>query len=87
MKLLRLLIWHNDVVEVACEGSHKQRRRKGNVEWNVTEGAVLLKQQPEQKNTNWLSPEQKDRPNHTGCVAACVAPSDNSPRDIAGSST
>ena len=53
------VIWHYRVVEVPCEGSRKQRRKKGNVESNVIERAALLEQQPEQKSTNWVSLEQK----------------------------
>jgi len=57
VKLRGLSIWHYRVVEVFCEEPHKQWRRKGNahtrIESNVKESAMLLKQQPEQKDTNW----------------------------------
>ena len=41
-----------------AKGCHKQRRRKGSIEPNVTEHAALLKQQTK-KNTDWVSPGQK----------------------------
>ena len=42
------------------EGPRKQLQwRRGNVESTPTERAALLKQQPKQKNTNWVSLEQK----------------------------
>ena len=48
-EVLGMWIWHYHVVKVACEGPCKQRRKK---ESNVAERTALLKQQPEQKNTN-----------------------------------
>jgi len=59
MKLWGFSIWHYRVVEVACEGLCKQQRKNENIESNMTERTALLKQQPEQKNTNLVSLEQK----------------------------
>ena len=57
-KLQASSIWNNHVLKVTREGPHKQQRRKGNVETNVTEHTALLK--PESKeNTDRVSTGQK----------------------------
>ena len=60
VKLWGPSIWHHRVLEVTCEGSHKQRRRKGNIESNVTECAAPLKQQSKKAHT-LSEPWTKDR--------------------------
>ena len=44
-KVAGSLIWNHRVLEVTHDGPRKQQRRKGNVETNMTEHAMLLKQQ------------------------------------------
>ena len=59
VKLWGFSTWHYCVIAVVCEGPCKQWRRNENVELSITECTALLKQQPEQKNTNQVSLEQK----------------------------
>ena len=50
----------------------KQWRRKGNIELNMTECTVLLKQQSKKKN-KLGKPRTNDRARHAAGVAALVA--------------
>ena len=61
-------MWHYHVVEVACKGPRNNGGEK-EIELNMTEHTALLKQQPEKKSTNWVSPEQ--RQSKVCCMCNC----------------
>ena len=54
------------------EGTYRQRRRKANIESNMTERAALLKQHSKKQQHRLSKPNTTERARHAACSATEV---------------